>query len=158
MPRMSQGWTDDVSSTLHGITKKAPGTAALPTGSVGFAFPAHADGPDDAVRNSPEHLLAASASACWLLTWGLVAEKFRLDVVSSRATAKVAVVADGPGLKIDTITVEVSVEIRGNKEELEAKVLKAVEVSSRGCIVEKALKPGVRAYTVSPTITWVSPT
>lgn len=157
MPRMSQGWTDEVSSTLHGITKKAPGVAALPTGSVGFAFPAHSDGPDDAVRNSPEHLLAASASACWLLTWGLVADKFRLDVVSSSAKVKVDVIPDGPGLKIDAITVEVALAIRGNKDELEAKVLKAVEVSSRGCIVEKALKPGVRAYTVHPTITWVAP-
>jgi organic hydroperoxide reductase OsmC/OhrA len=154
---MSQGWTDEISSTLHGITKKAPGVAALPTGPVGFAFPTHAGGPDDAVRNTPEHLLAASASACWLLTWGLVAEKFRLDVLSSRATTKVDVVPDGPGLKIDAVTVEVSLEIRGSKEELEAKVLKAVDVSSRGCIIEKALKPGVRAYAVRPTITWVAP-
>jgi hypothetical protein len=32
-----------------------------------------------------------------------------------------------------------------------------VLVSSRGCIVEKALKPGVGSYTVIPTITWVAP-
>ena len=154
---MSNGWTDEISSKLHGVTKKAAGEAALPTGSVGFAFPAHADGPTDAVRNTPEHLLAASAGACWLLTWGLVAEKFRLDVVSSDATVKVAVIPDGPGLNIDAITVEVALSIRGVQSELEAKVQKAVEVSSRGCIVEKALKPGVREYVVRPPITWIAP-
>jgi organic hydroperoxide reductase OsmC/OhrA len=123
---------------------------------VGFAFPSHADGPNDAVRNTPEHLLAASASACWLLTWGLVADKFRLDVASSRATVKVDVVPDGPGLKIDAITVDVFLEIRGAQSELEAKVAKAIEVSSRGCIIEKALRPGVRSYSVVPHVTWLS--
>ncbi|MFO0558059.1 MAG: OsmC family protein [Polyangiales bacterium] len=154
---MSHGWTDEISATLRGVSKKATGEAALPTGTVGFAFPAHQDGPDDAVRDTPEHLLAASASACWLLTWGLVAEKFRLDVVSSTVTTRVSVIPDGPGLKIDAIVVEPVVEIRGAQSELEAKVLKAVEVSSRGCIVEKALKPGVREYAVRPTIRWIAP-
>jgi hypothetical protein len=69
----------------------------------------------------------------------------------------VKVIPDGPGLKIESITVEVSLTIRGAQSELEAKVQKACEVSSRGCIVEKALKPGVGAYTVVPTVTWVAP-
>jgi organic hydroperoxide reductase OsmC/OhrA len=154
---MTAGWTDEVTSTLQGTTKKAHGTVVLPTGAAEFAFPAHSDGPTDAVRNSPEHLLGAAACACWLLTWGLVADKFRLDVVSSHATAKVKVIPDGPGLKIESITVEVALSIRGAQSELEAKVQKACEVSSRGCIVEKALKPGVGAYTVVPTVTWVAP-
>lgn len=154
--RMSHGWTDEIDSKLQGISTKAPGEVALPTGAVGFAFPAHQHGPDDAVRNTPEHLLAASASACWLLTWGLVADKFRLEVIDSKAHAKVVVVADGPGFKIDEVVLEVALTIRGDQAALDAKVRKAIEVSSRGCIIEKALKPGVRAYTVAPTITWVS--
>jgi organic hydroperoxide reductase OsmC/OhrA len=154
---MSQGWTDEITATLRGVSKKATGEAALPTGTVGFAFPAHQDGPDDGVRNTPEHLLAASVSACWLLTWGLVAEKFRLDVVSSKVTTRVSVIPDGPGLKIDAIVLEPVFEIRGLQSELEAKVHKAIEVSSRGCIVEKALKPGVREYAVRPMIHWLAP-
>ncbi|MDP3277464.1 MAG: OsmC family protein [Deltaproteobacteria bacterium] len=152
---MSQSWTDEITAELHGISKKAPGTIALPTGPVGFAFPPGSDGPSDAVRNSPEHLLGASVAACWLLTWGLVADKFRLDVVSTTAVAKVSVVPDGPGLKLDSVRLEVSITVRGDREALEGKVLKACEVSSRGCIVEKALRPSLRAYDVVPSISWV---
>jgi organic hydroperoxide reductase OsmC/OhrA len=154
---MSEGWIDESAATLRGVTRAAVGAATLPTGTAEFAFPAHAGGPTDAARCTPENLLAASAAACWLLTWAVVAEKFRFDVVSSAATAKVQVVPDGPGLKIASVTVEVSLSIRGIERDLDAKVRKACEVSSRGCIVEKALKPGVGAYTVLPTITWVTP-
>lgn len=148
------GWSDEVHATLDGLGRVAQGDAVLPTGPVRFGYSSSLGGAPDAQTATPEHLLASAVAACWLLTFADAALRLRIDVVRATATVRVDVVPDGPGYKIETIALRPVLVVRGEREVVTPKVTRACEIAGRYCIVEKALRPGVAQYEVTPEITF----
>jgi len=64
--------------------------------------------------------------ACWLLTFADAALRLRIDVVRATATARIDVVPDGPGFKIETIELRPVLAVRGEREVVASKVTPGV--------------------------------
>ncbi len=146
------GWTDEVHAVVEGSGRAAEGDVTWPFHRARVGFSKALGGPAEAMTGTPEHLLAASAASCWLLTFADAAARMKIDVVRAEATAKITVERDGPGFRVAAIEVRPEIVVRGDLEALDAKVVRACEIAGKYCIVEKALRPGVARYEIVPRV------
>lgn len=148
------GWSDEVHATLTGTGRLATVDPNVPHGGSRIAFSPALGGAPDAQSATPEHLLASASVSCWLLTFADAAQRLRIEIVRASASARIDVVSDGPGFKIDAIELRPELVVRGERDVLLAIVKRACDIAGRYCIVEKALRPGVARYEVIPSITF----
>jgi organic hydroperoxide reductase OsmC/OhrA len=150
----SDGWTDEVHAVISGSGRAAEGDVQWEHGRVRVGFSKALGGPAEAMTGTPEHLLAASAASCWLLTFADAAERMRLEVVRLEARARVIVERDGAGYRVAAIEVRPEIVVRREGDALGAKVARACDIAGRYCIVEKALRSGVARYEVTPVVAY----
>jgi peroxiredoxin-like protein len=111
----------------------------LTTGSgiaIKFSSPSKYKGVDN--RASPEELLIAAESACYLLTFAAMAEKMRFEFLSYTCEAVGVLEKTDKGSAVTRITLRPKIEVEN--EEIAEKTEKALEISMRHCFIGNSIR------------------
>ncbi|MCK5291915.1 MAG: OsmC family protein [Thermoplasmata archaeon] len=111
----------------------------LTTGSgipIKFSSPSKYKGVDN--RASPEELLIAAESACYLLTFAALAEKMRFEFLSYSCGAVGVLEKTDEGTAVTKITLRPKIVVKS--EEDAEKTEKALEISMRHCFIGNSIK------------------
>ncbi|SDM10866.1 osmotically inducible protein OsmC [Oryzisolibacter propanilivorax] len=127
------------SASVHweGAGKAGQGQISTETGSLhkypyGFASRFG----DDRKGTNPEEILGAAHAACFTMAFSFACDKAGIATRSVDTTARVRLVQDGEGFKIDRIALTLDADVPGIDE---ARFQQIAEDAKRNCPLSKAL-------------------
>ena len=90
---------------------------------------------------SPEHLLTAAVSSCFMTTFLAMAEKMRLKFTRFNASATLFLARNEGKLEATQITIHPIVTVTDSSDS--GKALKVLAVTAKSCIISSMLKPEI---------------
>ncbi len=103
---------------------------------------------DDRKGTNPEEIVGAAHTACFTMAFSFAADKAGIQTETVDTTAKVRLVQDGEGFKIDRIALTLTAKVPGIDE---AKFQELAEGAKANCPLSKALA-GVPEITLNATL------
>ncbi|MDR6213607.1 OsmC family protein [Paracidovorax wautersii] len=103
---------------------------------------------DDRKGTNPEEIVGAAHAACFTMAFSFAADKAGIQTETVDTTAKVRLVQDGEGFKIDRIALTLTAKVPGIDE---AKFQELAEGAKANCPLSKALA-GVPEITLNATL------
>ncbi len=103
---------------------------------------------DDRKGTNPEEIVGAAHAACFTMAFSFAADKAGIQTETVDTTAKVRLVQDGEGFKIDRIALTLTAKVPGIDE---AKFQELAEGAKANCPLSKALA-GVPEITLKATL------
>jgi organic hydroperoxide reductase OsmC/OhrA len=90
---------------------------------------------------SPEHLVAAAVSSCFMTTFLAIAEKIRLKFFRFECVATLFLERNGGRLNAIQIIIHPTITLANSRES--GKGLKALDFTAKNCIISSILKPEI---------------
>ncbi|HAD83943.1 MAG TPA: OsmC family peroxiredoxin [Brevundimonas sp.] len=139
------------SASVHweGAGKAGQGQISTETGALNkypYGFASRFG--DDRKGTNPEEIVGAAHAACFTMAFSFAADKAGIQTETVDTTAKVRLVQDGEGFKIDRIALTLTAKVPGIDE---AKFQELAEGAKANCPLSKALA-GVPEITLKATL------
>lgn len=127
------------SASVHweGAGKAGQGQISTETGALNkypYGFASRFG--DDRKGTNPEEIVGAAHAACFTMAFSFAADKAGIQTETVDTTAKVRLVQDGEGFKIDRIALTLTAKVPGIDE---AKFQELAEGAKANCPLSKAL-------------------
>ena len=139
------------SASVHwqGAGKEGKGEISTETGALNkapYGFASRFG--DDRKATNPEEILGAAHAACFTMAFSFACDAQGIKTETVDTTAKVRLVKDGDGFKIDRIALTLNAKVPGLDE---AKFQSIAAAAKAGCPLSKALA-GVPEITLTATL------
>ncbi|RYF08574.1 MAG: OsmC family peroxiredoxin [Comamonadaceae bacterium] len=143
--------TAEKSASVHweGAGKAGQGQISTETGALDkypYGFASRFG--DDRKGTNPEEIVGAAHAACFTMAFSFAADKAGIKTETVDTTAKVRLVQDGEGFKIDRIALTLTAKVPGIDD---AQFQKLAEGAKANCPLSKALA-GVPEITLKATL------
>ena len=131
--------SSEKSASVHweGAGKAGQGQISTETGALNkypYGFASRFG--DDRKGTNPEEIVGAAHAACFTMAFSFAADKAGIKTETVDTTAKVRLVQDGEGFKIDRIALTLTAKVPGIDE---AKFQELAEGAKANCPLSKAL-------------------